>query len=424
MRRRSPWHISPQTLIFLSVMGGISLTFFPPDLYEELLKEENKMFFNLELIFFITLCGVAAWLGAFFAKRFNLNRNEKCVKASGLWSVYWAAAVVVIIFLLIALLMHEQLIAIAFGAVKGEAGAVRDLMVADLRETGFSPTNLLPLALPFIYFGRGVVLRACASGLRDKKLKRAQTIINCTTVFYGILLIITLNRNLLVPFLLGLFFLQSGLLWHRYGVEKSYLIKILTIGLAAFAMIFAAFSLSRDGSEESPWTLLVGYLPASYNRLAFQLDGELKSPMKFPYYSLRFLWHPPLIRRALPMSEISNQLGVELPESSIEGWLTEFENISTTRLDSRFIWPTAFGYVFYDYGWGVLAFFFIFGYVCGWAWVHFRRGNIVGLIMYPYFATCIILLSTDVIVTLPQTLTISMAAFFLMVVNKIKNVKV
>jgi hypothetical protein len=424
MRSRGPWHISPVTLLIFSALGGLSLTMFPPTLYEELLGEKNKMFLNVELISYIFLCVTAASAGVFLAGRLKTNHREAGAADKDLWSVYWAAAVVFLIFILIAFTMHEQLTAIALGAVNGEAGAVRDAMVADLRETGFSPTNLIPLALPFIYFGRGVILKASVIGVKSNKIKRAKSIINWTTSIYGVLLVITLNRNLLVPFLLGLFCLESGLMWHKNGIKKALLVKILAIGLSVFTLIFAIFSFSRDGSDESPWTLLVGYLPASYNRLAYQLDGELKSPMNFPYYSLRFLWHPPLIRRALPMNDISNQLGIDLPENSIEGWLSEFENLSKTRLDPRFIWPTAFGYVFYDYGWGALIFFVLFGFICGWAWLRFRYGNVFGLIMYPYFSSCIILLSTDIIISTPQTVTIFFAACFLWLIQKIKFIKI
>ena len=83
------------------------------------------------------------------------------------------------------------------------------------------------------------------------------------------------------------------------------------------------------------------------------------------------------------------------------GWFSEFSHVASADLNPIFIWPTAFGYTFYDFGWWAPIYFIAVGYLANCLWREFIAGTAYGLILYSYLIASILLWSTDNFLALP-----------------------
>lgn len=396
-----PWHLSPIALAVASGAGGILLSFFPPSAYEQIIGEPDRMFGNIGLAALIGACVAFFALGAKLAQGRNwqiaVSPPQIQHEAPQGWILLFCVLVVAVVGF-VAISFASELLGVLRSLASGNADEFRSEMLQRLTDTGFSPMTLLPLGLPLVYWSLAKQIQA--------PIKRSSLlvgrVVQATLILYVAGLVVTLQRSLLIPFLLGLLCLFSGLKWHPNGASVRKLMSLALGLIAVFIAIFLMFSYFRSGDSDSPWMLLVGYIPASYNRLAAAVDGALKSDVAGIYYTFRFLWHPPVIRRLIPIGEFAASAGVRIPETILDGWFSEFENIASAGLNPMFIWPTAFGYTFYDIGWLSPIYFLFLGVVSGYAWKSFIARRDFGLVVYPYVASSILLWSTDNFMSLPQ----------------------
>jgi hypothetical protein len=181
--------------------------------------------------------------------------------------------------------------------------------------------------------------------------------------------IITLTRRSLTGTVAGKAVLRTGLL-----------LCVLIIGL------FALYSALRG--NDTPKTIasdLAGYSIASYNRLAALLSGTLR----FPYggegvYLCHFVAFNNLFNRIIPVREM-----LRWP-SFYDVFKSEFWGVWRANLNGNSIWPGAFGYIYSDLGWLSPGFLFFYGLLYGLVWRSVRCGRAFGIVLYPWFAFCIL----------------------------------
>lgn len=402
--RNWPAHLHPS---FLAVGAGllcVALTLFPPGLYSDLIGEPDYMFADPATLLFIALCtccfifgsnAVAGhgWLNHRLAQAGRaVDDRDTPLRAPAAMAV---AAVLIGVGTALEFIGNPTLFIAALAT--GSAESLRGDAVSNGVESGFSVLALLPLGFPMLLWAVYAALRGGPGHRATRRL-----ITSCAVV-YGLCLVATLQRNLLLPYLMAMFGLASAVRLHPAGISRGKLVKGLLIAATAVIGLFVLIAYFRGGESESPLTVLTGYLPASVNRLSALLHGKLVPSISGePYYSFRFLWHPPLVRRFLPIDAWGRSFGLRIPETVFDGWVDEFDAVASAGLNPSFIWSTALGYVYYDFGWLSPIYFAVLGAVSGRFWNLFLQRHPAGMILYPYLATCILLWPTDNLAAHPQ----------------------
>lgn len=407
LRNLVPSHLNPMLVGLASVAGGISLTLFPPHIYRKLIGEPDLMFLNWQLLSFLGLCISAFLIG----NRFSANTTGKALpfenppEADRIRRQRMAVAVALaasILGAVVAGIFVRDARGYISALTHGGAQAIRASALASLMTTGFAATNILPLGFPLLLWAVG---NAGNEGNREtsRSLISARRVIYGSVAVYTLCCVITLSRSLLMPFLLAILVVLSGTRWNPRGINVKKLIVAVGGTLTTVFALFLIIAYFRSGSKHSPIMMLTGYLPASYNRLAAALSGRLvPSISDVPYYSFRFLWYPPLLHRVFSIPDMGRSFGWPIPERSLTSLFAEFRQVSSADLNPMFIWPTAFGYVFYDFGWWSPIYFVVIGYLAHRLWQQFTVRTAYGLILYAYLLASILLWSTDNFLALPE----------------------
>lgn len=414
-RRNWPAHLHPSNLAIGAAALCIAFSCFPPTLYSNLIGEPDYMFADPLTILYIVLCALGFCVGCRWVAG-GARDNWRSARIGQLASSHagdsWTPVAFAIVAALIGIGTAIEFIGnpslFVAALATGSAESLRGDAVSGGVDSGFSILSILPLGFPLLLWAIVWSLR-CAPAR-----KRTRGFITACAVIYGVCLLLTLQRNLLLPYLISIFGVVSAIKLHTSGMPMRKLAKGIVIAGVAIIALFTLVAYFRGGDSDSPLTVLTGYLPASVNRLAALLHGAYKPAISGePYYAFRFLWHPPLVRRFVPIDVWGRSLGLHIPETSIDGWAAEFDAISSGGLNASFIWSTALGYVFYDFGWASPLYFAALGAVMGWMWKLFLRRSPAGMVLYPYFATCILLWPTDHLAALPQIWLFVFTAAFL-----------
>ena len=405
-----PSHLNPMRVGLASVAGGILLTLFPPHIYRKLVGERDLMFLNWQLLCFLGLCISAFLIG----NRFSANTTGEALpfpnppEADRIRRQRMAVAVALaasILGAVVAGIFVRDARGYISALTHGGAQAIRTAALASLMTTGFAATNILPLGFPLLLWAVGNSGNSGNEGNRktSRSLISARRVIYGSVAVYTLCCVITLSRSLLMPFLLAILVVLSGTRWNPRGIKFKKLIIAVGGTLTTVFALFLIIAYFRSGSKYSPIMMLAGYLPASYNRLAAALSGRLvPSISDAPYYSFRFLWYPPLLHRVVSIPHMGQSFGWHIPERSLTSLFAEFRQVSSADLNPMFIWPTAFGYVFYDFGWWAPIYFVVIGYLAHRLLQQFTMRTAYGLILYAYFLASILLWSTDNFLALPE----------------------
>jgi hypothetical protein len=128
-----------------------------------------------------------------------------------------------------------------------------------------------------------------------------------------------------------------------------------------------------------------GYTIASYNRLAALLHGS----MRYPYGG-----HGIYLFGCLSSN---NTVSAVVPLKNALGWPdffslvnSEFQAPQLAGLDDFLIWSGAFGYIFSDIGWATPLLLALYGVIYGFAWRQAKLGTALGMVIYPWFAFCVL----------------------------------
>ena len=74
----------------------------------------------------------------------------------------------------------------------------------------------------------------------------------------------------------------------------------------------------------------------------------------------------------------------------MEYWQSEFGAMGPAGLSENAIWTGTFGYIYADIGWFAPLFVFFEGVLCGVVWRSIKLGRPLGIVLYPWFAFCIL----------------------------------
>ena len=210
-----------------------------------------------------------------------------------------------------------------------------------------------------------------------------------------------LARGELMPILAGaaILFLLGKVIEGR--LTAASVVRYAAAFVTLVAALFVGFSLLRGFVDfDSVLGDLSGYTIASYNRMAAILDGRMHYPFAGRgVYISSFVAFNDTFNKLVPINRL-----LSWPDFTTT-WRSEFDAVWAAGLNGDFIWPGTFGYVFSDLGWFSPFLLFVYGLATGWVWRSLKLGRTAGIVLYPWFAFCILfwfgtnyLLDTKVVV--------------------------
>ncbi|KAF6512380.1 hypothetical protein GS8_679 [Geobacillus stearothermophilus] len=245
-----------------------------------------------------------------------------------------------------------------------------------------------------------------------------------TCLIYLVSSMLTLTRGPIFNFVITigsiLFLIKSK----QNELNISFVLKTIPTRIVILFGVFYIIQAIRTGMENtnenhsSIIDTLMGYFPASYNRLAAILSGVLVMPnSNTAYYTSQFLWDFPFLSRILGLYQIGRDIGLNLPTSAFSNWLEQFWAVEFAGLNSMYIWPTTFGFVYSDFGWYSVLWFAFYGVLCGFTYVQFLKRNIFGIIIYPYVVLSIVEWWGTVVIASRDILIYLFAVIFVFIVK-------
>jgi hypothetical protein len=248
---------------------------------------------------------------------------------------------------------------------------------------------------------------------REKELGKVdwvlRVVLGASFLFALFTALIKVARYDLMPGFFGFILVYVVFKYRNAQMSLKKYVQSLGWTLLAIVGLFILFSWLRGDSEYGELLeSILGYTSASYNRLPALLEGSLD----FPYggsgtYAFRFLSHIPLLDRVVDVGDFFGM------PSSVTVWLSEFSAVHRVGLDGRFIWLSAFGYVYSDLGWFVLPYFMVIGMLSARLWWSILDGKIFGIVLYPWFAFTILFWFGSNFLVYPRLITLTMAALLL-----------
>lgn len=162
---------------------------------------------------------------------------------------------------------------------------------------------------------------------------------------------------------------------------------LLYAGAAAVAVtgLFLLFSVLRGSGSERFLTDLVAYTISSYNRLSAVIHGRLVYPYAgHGIYLWSFLGFNNMINAVIPFRDWFHW------PTFLQVWQSEFDANWNAGLNRFSIWSGAFGYIFSEIGWLSPLYLLLYGMLYGLVWRAVKRGKLLGIVLYPWFAFCIL----------------------------------
>lgn len=386
---RTFW-VSPAPLAIASSLSGIAFTFIPPSFYSRVMREPDYMYADMRAIAFILLCTLGFAIGTFCIRQNVRQPDHRWLNSHPTALRVLAAAILV-------------------AAAAGSAwyllriiNAFPNLAASLLLGTGwqlrqqFAQLGLenTPLVLSgFLIIWAGYV------AMHAKPIRHIRLGSPLTYVFYTALIvfcascIVSQQRNVLLPVILALLIVYFQAELAKGGHNLRRLAVVGTITVTSVVAIFLGIALIRSAADTSEaWGTLFGYIPASYNRLSAILGGNLKfGDTGMGLYSFKLFYYPPVIGNLLNIPRHLNEMGLDLPQSWVDNFDTQFYSVAVSRLNYLYIWLTTFGFVYEDFGWWSPLYFLGLGLVLQLVFVWYERGARLAATMYPMLATTIMM---------------------------------
>jgi len=355
-----------------------AVSFFYPDSgWRTLVGEENLNFLNLQsLAFFLAcvllfVCGVAAvnhsglrFSGSvvFYGESFSFERRPGILLLPVLLSV-------ILVMTLYLLYLDYRVPGFVSYVFTGRGGEAKYLITSG--ELKFS--TLQNVAVPVVAWA--------AYRYLDIKRKWGGSIpwvgaVLFLTVSIVIFVdVVTVARYALMPLFISLFviFMKVSIFDNN---KRSHLFVSLRFLLVLFLMIvslFIVFSYLRGVKDVTGvFSMILGYGPVSFNRLAALLQGNLSFE-----YAGDFVYIVPE-----PFLTACRWLAGMAPVSGHDVWLSEFDSVAQSGLNGDFIWATTFGYIYDSIGYFSLVYFFFYGCLTAMFWKRFLSGRTSGIMFY------------------------------------------
>jgi oligosaccharide repeat unit polymerase len=384
--------VSPYGLAAISYAFFLIACLIPPSLYSHYMQEPDLMFLDPATILFYSLC-VASFVAGLMLVDWLFPAS---FSDPGLTTRIGPA-----LFLLIPLALGIAANALSIYLLMKQVPNIILLLISqqgeDLKETlalyvegNFALAPLLLTGITWWALSR-------YSGLHLRGWRKM--IVICFLVI-AILSVIISSALTLIRSLLMLIVCSLAILYVlRRTVKKRVSGRFILGGgvaiVLSICLLFSAFSFLRGSNNlADQLNLIMGYTGASYNRLA----GIVNGTVRYPYgghgmYLSTVITHT----HRLPFNRALN------PPDGSEVWGSEFGAVSQAGLGGDLIWSGAFGDIFTDLGWFAAPFVFAYGVLYGVVWHWMKRGNVFGLVLYPFFGFCILFwLGTNYLLDTPM----------------------
>lgn len=369
--------ISPYGLALVSYAIFLFACLIPPSVYTHYMQEPDLMFLDPATILLYTLSVTAFIAGAIFIQWLFPQKAGRCiltpkVSPSLFLLLPLLCSVAVTVAAVVALVKSNPIL---LAALMSQKSGVKETMESD----AVGRIILIPLQLAGVTwwtYSRYKLLEMRVRGRRAVKLVLLVALLTLLTSA-----VCMLNRSILMIPLCGLVILYVEAHNSTSGKSMAPLLKTGAIAAICVPLLFMAFSFLRGTKGwDDQVNALLGYTIAGYNRMAAVVNGQMRYPFAGSgVYLSSIVAH----NSFLPFSKT-----LDMPDPG-NVWGSEFQAVTLAGLDNRMIWAGTFGYLFSDLGW--LCPFFVFGYglLYGLIWKLFGRGNIIGVVLYPWFGFCI-----------------------------------
>jgi hypothetical protein len=375
--------LSPYGLALISSAVFLFAWLFPPKIYSYYIQEPDLLFFDLRSLLFFSVCVIFFLLGVGLVNRWFPNRSAIHKEAR-------TRVLSPVLFILFPLITTIGFCVASCVLILKEY----PLIIAALLTQNGSAIKNSELAMN-IPFGRASTLLMGIlwwAHWRYPQLEMGRTsqFIVKFFLFLGYLSILAiailkLSRNDLILIFVGTIILLGILQDFNGGIRTRRLaVYSLAVGGGIIAL-FLLFSFIRGVSPNGFIRDVMGYTIASYNRLAAVVDYRLRYEYAgHGVYLFSFAAFNNKLNNLIPISEM-----LQWP-SFYDWWQSEFSSVWNAGLNGNFIWAGTFGYIFADIGWFAPLMVFVYGTATGWAWRAIKKGKAYGLVMYPWFAFCVL----------------------------------
>lgn len=371
--------VSPYGLAIFSYAVFLFSCLIPPSIYSSYMNEPDLMFLDARTVLVYTLGVLSFILGVWlvswlFPSTFTNTKLRTRVSPFLFLLVPLISATGVLIFATAYLI--KQYPAMVLYLLTQQGGAVKDAMIYD--STGHY--GLAPHALTAItWWSFWRYPQIGVRGWRKRLLVFFIVLASLVIIFSSVL---TVNRSVAMIFICGLTILFFARRLGNKEVSGAFLLRsALTIAIG-FPALFMGFTFLRGTSNlDSLVNSFIGYTIASYNRMAAMLNGNLHFP--FAGHGLG-LGGAIVTSRVLPFGRY-----LDMPDPG-NLFASSFDAVTQAGLEGRLVWEGAFADIFGDIGWFYLPFVFGYGALYGLVWSWFKRGKLVGVVLYPWLGFCIL----------------------------------
>lgn len=357
-------------------LGFLLVAFFtPPSVWSLFVNEHNYAHFNFHVFFHFLISILFVFLGIYWGESFYNRKDHNISCLQGEISLFLISPVAVSVFIVsfsyfvYLFVFHSGFLSLVFN---GEGDKAK-LMISD---GTVRYSSILMLAIPAILWSwyRYFEIRKLPEVNDNFILK----ILAPTTIFVLYIFLVMASRFALVPLVSGLFLIGMKFLVYDKKNKKDHLkisIRYASIFIFLILVLFSLLAVSRgvSGLHELA-SMIIGYGPASFNRLALILTGDLV----FPFSQTGYYMIPE------PLFSLLGALtgGVI---NGYEVWLSEFSAVAASGLQGNLIWATFFGYSYLPDSLILFSFLFfiLFGFVAGVSYQGFIKGQTHGIVLFP-----------------------------------------
>lgn len=376
------WVVSPMGFAALATLLFAVAWMFPPDLYRKYLEERDFIFLDPTAAFYFGLCVAGFAFGVFSVRMFPTNLKRRAFRPSmGLKPfIFLALPIALAVGLNVWMLKtltdnHPQLLPLLLAGegdvVKNAASEIGAPMLATIVITGL------------VWWA---IWRLSEQSMPKNQRRAAILLITLLSTCVLANCVLTVGRTELMPFLLGTVAVLLIIRLRNRPLPTRRLLSFIAAAALTVIGMFVMFSVIRGAEDAADVnTTILAYTLASYNRLSALLSGRLHYPCGGTgIYISPFVSYSNLLHKILP---IADALGWK---PAREVWLSEFDAMSRAGLNADVIWAGTFGYLFSDFGWMTPAFMILYGAVVGTMWQSILAGRLLGIILYPWCAFCIL----------------------------------
>jgi oligosaccharide repeat unit polymerase len=366
---------SPLFLIFIGLFSATAFWFIPESYYLYYLGESSYYTHNPLPAIWIVASVLSFVLGCYVASvlikphrisKFTVSKIEKRIVIM----IPLLLSLIYIIGLSESLGGFRQYLTIAFG---GGSDSYREIVYNKLESLniGWMPQA----AFPFVAL--------CAYLFFVERIRKSYIVYGITIIMYIFMILPNQTKASLISIIVTILFSyilsQKNLSLESFRKTATY----LTLALASSIALFIFIQSGKQGRDFSNIDGIIkevmGYGPASFNRLGALLEGDLKIPnSNMGYYTNTWYWDSPIINST---AIVLKNLEFDIPQPAYTNWLATFDAVGAYKLNKNYIWVTTYGEVYADYGYYGIIWFAIYGLISQIAWINLRN-NSVSIVIY------------------------------------------